>query len=288
MQEEQSFLAQLCFQVPLLGHVTHAVTAYQNTVSHQNRYATNSPSTTQEMPYPCPGPKYSTAVLPPPSPRVQPRWHDMSSRGGQHSRNWEFIQVSHACSVWLWGIPCLLHKNEPRTKHLPRRVAMVCSRKEKGGEHHKHPTPHSTAASRLEAVTHLLHNTYCSKMEEKEGAREVGRTPLNSNYRDGGSKVKRFHYWEPKDLLRNPGPMHKVAGVPQLAIDCCAATGQANLCASVSKPANVGIWAFALLQQGLLRLGVCSMLQDQRIRIILHIQYRSMRYLQHPEAWQFA
>ena len=30
------------------------------------------------------------------------------------------------------------------------------------------------------------------------------------------------------------------------------------------------------------------MLQDQRIRIILHIQYRSMHYLQCLEAWQVA
>lgn len=35
--------------------------------------------------------------------------------------------------------------------------------------------------------------------------------------------------------------MHEVAGTPQLAIDCCVATGQANLCATVSKPAKLEI-----------------------------------------------
>lgn len=170
--EERAILAQLCFQVTLLGHVTHPVTTYWNTIPHQNRYVTNSPPTTQ-VPYPCPDPKYSTAELLPVSSRTQPHRHNVSSRGGWHFRSWEggrgekyillFIHIAHGCFIQLWGIPCFLHKNAPRTKYLSRRAATVLQEEER--RRAPPPTPHSTATSTLEALKNLLCNTYCFKME---------------------------------------------------------------------------------------------------------------------------
>lgn len=109
------------------------------------------------------------------APANQPHRHNVSSRGGWHLKSREgksekkiyplvyLVYISHGCFVQLWGIPCFLHKNTPRTKHLPRRVATLLQEEEKRGA--APPTPHSPATSTLEALTNLLHNTYCFKME---------------------------------------------------------------------------------------------------------------------------
>lgn len=288
-QEEQTFSAQLCFHTTLAGHVTHPVTTYWNIISHQIRHATNSRSTTQEVPYPHPGPKYSAAVLP-----SAAHQHDTSSRGRWHSSNWEagrdktyilFIHVSHVWSLWLWGIPYYLHKNERRTKHWPRRVVLVCSRKEEGGEHHKHPTPHSTA-DRLEALANLLCKTYCSKMEEGEREREIRRTSLNSNDRDGGSQVKKLLGVEGFALKSWPHAWGHWNSSACHWLLCGYRAGK-PLCLSF-QTCEAGIWVFPLLQQGLLRLGVlrCAARSKDPNNITYLVLVHAL--FQCLEAWQVA
>lgn len=98
-------------------------------------------------------------------------------------------------------------------------------------------------------------------------------------------RMKSIGHWEPNDSCWNPGPVQDWNTAPAFHWPACGCrAGKPCLSFQICQgeitnisPASDGLvetWRF--------------MEQDQRIRIILHIQYRPMHYLQCLEAWQTA